>query len=470
LDLKVEGPVGKLLAVGSVVLLVVGRLNGQAAPVAPGAGSSVSVTNAVPVAETPATATPQLSPEAAYDQAVRPLEIVRRSMANWSDSEVGAFAVAMKNAGAACAARAPGQFAGDELIAYAKLCSLGQNWAVMGVAAGLYIDSNDKEKPQLATAYGYKLESKLHAQDVTEILSVERSMLRDVPYEAVADTVTNEALAYLQLAYTNDALTVHAMREPLLVAALKSEKPGLPRHVLYADGLAKAALEQYAKQPEKATATVAELDAALDAGAANGLAADDAIPVEASRRQYGLLGKRLPEIQFELSLKDVREKPHINPDFGAATALLLFPDWCAQCVRMAPELWDAMTRLGDGEIRVYGLVAEAMPDKAKLLVAQMKPMGPVAADAPVRSPSEVLLHTPVLVVPPETLTAFAASDYPFLIVVDHEGVVRFAAPAPESVLQPGDFLDTVVEHVAEQWPRPKAAAVNPKTTAKGSKP
>jgi len=409
----------------------------------------------------PAATVPQLSPEAAYDQAVRPLEIVRRSMANWSDSEVGAFAVAMKNAGAACAARTPGEFVGDDLIAYAKLCSLGQNWAVMGVAAGLYIDSNDKEKPQLATAYGYKLESKLHAQDVTEILSVERSMLRDVPYEAIADTVTNEALAYLQLAYTNDALTVHGMREPLLLAALKSEKPGLPRHVLYADGLAKAALEQYAKKPEKATATVAELDAALDAGAATGvaagLAADDAIPVEASRRQYGLLGKPLPEIQFELSLKDVREKPHINPDFGAATALLLFPDWCAQCVRMAPELWDAMTRLGDGEIRVYGLVAEATPDKAKLLVAQMKPMGPVAADAPARSPSEVLLHTPVLVVPPETLTAFAANDYPFLIVADHAGVVRFAAPAPESVLQPGDFLDTVVEHVAEQWPRPKTA-------------
>ena len=405
----------------------------------------------VPAAE----AAPLLSPDAAYEQALRPFDATRKAMSNWSDTEVTAFAVAIRNASAACMARQPDEFAGDALIAYARLCSLGQKWDVMGAAAGRYIDSDDKAKPQLATAYGYKLESKLHAQDVTEILAVEKSMLQELPYDSVADVVTNEALSFLQLAYTREALTVHTMREPLLLAEMKSGKPALPRHVLYEDGLAMAALEQYAGDPEAAKTTVSELEAA----AGTGLLPDDAIPMAAARARYDLLGKKLPAIQYELSLKDVKEKPHINPDLGAATSLLLFPEWCAMCVRMAPDIWDAVTRLGPQSIRTYALVAEKTPDKAAMLAEQLKPMGTPAA--PVRavevrpkSASELLLHTMTLVVPPETLKTFAAEDFPFLVVVDHSGVVRFAQAAPEDALSPGGFLDRVATHVAERWPAP----------------
>ena len=49
-----------------------------------------------PAATGTAPAPVQLSPEAAYQQALRPFELTRKSMSNWSDSEVGAFAVAMK--------------------------------------------------------------------------------------------------------------------------------------------------------------------------------------------------------------------------------------------------------------------------------------------------------------------------------------------------------------------------------------
>lgn len=404
----------------------------------------------------PQTSLPQLSPEAAYDQAVRPVEIVRRSMANWSDSELGAFTIAMKRAATECSARKPERFSGDDLISLARLCSLGQQWEVMGAAAGLYIDTGSGLKPQLATAYGFRLEAELHKRDVLEMLVVEKAMLAAVPYDAVVDTVTNEVLSYLQLAYTDDALNVHAMRQPLLLAALRTEKPLLAKNILYADGLAEASLEQYAGQTDAALKTATAFDDALGSN----LPADDSIPVSLMRQQYALLGKPLPPIHYELTLEDVRQKPHINPDLGAATALLLYPDWCTQCIRMAPDLWDAMGRLGEETIRVYGLVAEVTPDKAALLIAQMKPQGlppplppgQTAPESKPRTPSELLLHTPTLVVPPETLKTFAAADYPFLIVVDHRGIVRFASPAPESVLQPGDFLDRVAHHVAEQWP------------------
>jgi len=410
----------------------------------------------VPAASAPV----QLSPGAAYDQALRPLEIVRRSMANWSDSEVGAFAVAMKNAQAACVARTPDQFAGDDLIAYAKLCSLGQQWGPMGAAAARYIDSNDEKKPQLNMAYGYKVESELHAKDLDGIVGMEVAMLAGVPYDGIVDSVTNEVVGYLELAYTDEALGLMQNRQWYLLEGLRSEKPLVPKHTLYEDGLAYAALEQYAGGDfanAAALKTVPELDAALGTS----LPPDEAIPVETARRRYALLGKPLPGIDFELSLADVREKPHINPDFGAATALLLFPEWCAQCVRTAPEIWDAMGRLGGKEIRVYGLLAAATPDKATLLKAQMKPMGPAPADAPPKPVAEQLLHNPVLVVPPETLKQFAAEDFPFLVVVDHAGIVRFAAPAPEAVLAEGNMLDQVTLHVAATWPK-KAAGKSPK--------
>ncbi len=399
-----------------------------------------------------ATASPlQLSPVAAYQQALRPFELTRKSIGNWSDSEVGAFAVAMKNGKTECLARKPESFTGEDLISFAKLCSLGQQWGPMGVAAGMYIDAKDLPKPQLSTAYGYKLESAIHARDRVAILNTEKAMLEAVPYNEVLDAVTNEALAFLELPFPQDALEVDGLREPVLLAELKKDNPSLPRHVLYEDGVGMAALQQYVDDSVGAAATVADLDAALGTA----LDPDDAIPVEVARRRYALLGQKLPAIDYRLSLKDVREVPRIDRDLGAATALLLFPDWCAQCVRMAPTIWDARTRLGPSQIHVYGLVAEATPDKAALLVAQMKPMSPPPLDAPPKSPSELLLHNPVLVVPPETLKTFGADDFPFLIVVDHAGIVRFAEAAREPVLDEGGFLDWVAPHVAQTWPPEK---------------
>ena len=43
-----------------------------------------------------------LSPQAALDDASRPLDIVRKSVANWSPSELAALGVSMKKAGDAC--------------------------------------------------------------------------------------------------------------------------------------------------------------------------------------------------------------------------------------------------------------------------------------------------------------------------------------------------------------------------------
>src|ERR1039458_8902584 len=72
--------------------------------------------------QTPQSPTPspapalQLSPQAAYDEAIHPLDIVRSNAQNWSDSELAALAVAQDIAKTSCLARTPDQFTGEDLL------------------------------------------------------------------------------------------------------------------------------------------------------------------------------------------------------------------------------------------------------------------------------------------------------------------------------------------------------------------
>ena len=154
---------------------------------------------------------PQLSPQAAYDDAIRPVEIVHRSVSNWSDAEQDSLAVAVKSATLACASRKASDYSGDQLIALARLCSLGLNWPAMDDAATRYIGSADAAKPQLTLAYGLKLEAALHLHDNPQIVETGRALLHAVPYDATADAAMNEALEYLRLAYPGDALVLYGV-------------------------------------------------------------------------------------------------------------------------------------------------------------------------------------------------------------------------------------------------------------------
>ncbi|HKO19748.1 MAG TPA: hypothetical protein VJU82_12765, partial [Acidobacteriaceae bacterium] len=104
-----------------------------------------------------ASADPQLSPEAAYERAAAPVDITRRDIANWSDIELNALSVAVEQAKTACAEREQAKYEGDHLIGYARLCALGQQWPQVYRAATQYINSGDKERPQLAQAYAFEV-------------------------------------------------------------------------------------------------------------------------------------------------------------------------------------------------------------------------------------------------------------------------------------------------------------------------
>ena len=417
----------------------------------------------------------QVSPQAAYDEALRPVEITHRSIENWSDIETAALAVAIRQAKDACTARAPGSFSGEDLIALARLCALGQQWPSVLESASRYIGQPGTPQPQLAQAYIYQVEAALHMNDADVALACSRAMLERVPYGALTQQATSETARYLQLVRTHDAIALLELRQPLLLARLRNPAAvsgDLSLHALYAEGLALPALQQFANAAASAASAVSSLDAALPA-----LTPDDALPIATARRQYALLGHPLPPIAAAVSLFSPTETPRINTDFGSTTVLILFPDWCAQCVRMGRQFLPTLFRLSEQKVHLYGLLAQATPPpvsaprpeprfhRPQSSIAQAaaaKSSSPALPSSTTeRSPADLLRGTPTLIVSPAVLEQFGATDFPLLAVTDHSGIVRFVGLAPDNAFVAGGLLDQLTARIAEQWPSPEKAVAAP---------
>ncbi len=430
---------------------------------------------------------PKLSPSAAYDAVSQPVVLTRAAVSNWSDTEIAALAVATSEARLECATRSPEMFHGSDLIALGRLCALGQQWSSVANAAGLYINAPSvaasarpgggsaetsattaaaTEKPELATAYALAVDASLQMHDAQTALHLCQAMLKAVPYATTSDAAINEALLYLQLAFLDDALELYAAREPYVLAGLRArpapEGAGsapVGVGVLYADGLRYAALEQLAGLPTGAAATVRDLDAALAESAPT---PDDEVRIAEERRRYAMLGQPLPPIASSLSLYDVSETPRINTEFGASTVLLLFPRWCAQCVRMAEGLREVLLRTSEQNVHVYALLAEPTPAVAAPPTKETRHAGKTrgsqaaAAAAPAdevkKTIEERLRRTPTLVVPEATVDRFFADGFPYLIATDSKGIVRFMQAAPENALVAGGLMDQVTAQITKQWP------------------
>ncbi|WP_158820201.1 hypothetical protein [Granulicella sp. S156] len=424
----------------------------------------------------PAPPPQQLSPKAAYDNAMHPLDVTRHSVANWSDVEIAALKVAMDRAQKDCAARDPKVFTGEALIDLVRLCSLGQMWPSVIQAATLYIAADSPTKPLLAQAYAGQIDADLHLKKEPDALASARTMLTVVPYDTLTAETIGEAISYMQFVNTSDALALATLRQPLLLALLQAtaasaaapaasasaDEPPQSLHELYADGLTLPALQQLAKVPP---ADVAAALIALDAALPTTLTPDEAIPIAASRKRYALLGKPLPKIAGLSYLSMPGKLPQL-PAVNALTALLLFPDWCAQCVQMGSQFPETVFTVADHEAYLYGLLAQTVPPRKPIPPAP----GATAKDAPASTafdPSDaanLLRETPTIVVEPALLDQFAATDVPLLLLTDAQGIVRVVQPVDEDALARGSTIDSAIARVGAQWPSP---LLTPKKPASG---
>ena len=407
-------------------------------------------------AQTPSpTSQPQLSPKAAYADAMQPLESTRAQVANWSDAEIAALKVTVARAAENCKTRQPQDFDGDALIDLAKLCALGQSWPAVVESTTRYINATGTPKPLLTEAYAAQIDANLHLKDQRSALTGARAMLASVPYNALTAQAVDEVLAYTQFAYTRDALALAALRQPLLLASLRAAANAVPAtpassdnarqqsiHEFYDDGLILASLQQLSAKLDEAGETVAALDSALPAASAP----DDAIPIASSRRRYALLGKPLPELKPTMYLRHPDPLPQI-PATNAITALLLFPDWCAQCVHMGRAFPPTVFTVAGHEAYLYGLLAETVTPHKTLSSDGFNP-----ADS-----SLFLDQTATLVIPGSDFDRFAVNGVPFLVLTDPHGIVRVAQPIDPTAIQPGDTVDTAIACVGSHWPLPRSS-------------
>jgi hypothetical protein len=441
---------------------------------------------------------PQLSPQAAYAAASRPLDIVRKPVANWSEVEQAALDVAMRRARVACAERSPHQYAGEDLLDYARLCAFAQSWRQVQQAATGYLIAQSAatpaEKlagfPNLSMAFDYEVQASLHLKDSTNAFGTAQTMLRTVAYDDLASDAINSVVRYVQLIQTDQALALLEQRQPQLLAMLKargaptapvaatpqavvwiaSSRPALSIHELYSDAMGLPTMQQFAKKPEESAASFAAVEAVLPAK----LSPDDAILTASARRQYKLLGAPLPAIAASASLLNLAfsKAPDLNRKNASAGALLLFPDWCAQCVAMYPLFKEVNNSLKSEGVHFYALLAQANPQPpARKHTAKSPAKGAsrssrlatgAGANAEVdhiaiqvgqsMTAADQLVGTPTLIVPAETVDAFSATDFPLIIVTDGCGIVRYVGLAPENALVEGGVIFQVAERVLQQWP------------------
>jgi thiol-disulfide isomerase/thioredoxin len=160
------------------------------------------------------------------------------------------------------------------------------------------------------------------------------------------------------------------------------------------------------------------------------LTPEDRQEIDNTDLQYRLLGTELGPVPVIRSYKSATAKAQIERNFGAATVLVIFPDWCTQCRKMMPAMTRFRAANAETPIHAYGLIfkqpgEETTPDTQK-----------------------DLLGMDAMQVSAETAQRFGASDSPLGIVVDHAGMIRFIGVLPGDAFNGGGYIVNVISRVA----------------------
>ena len=395
-------------------------------------------------------------PGEVYRQAMKPLDLVRSSLDNWSDAELGALAAGMRMARLTCDAvdidktgpdkagpdkAGPAGKAADggalsiatdeDLYDLIRLCALGQDWNQSLKAAKKYLAGG--AAPHRTQAYALSVNAMVRLNDLDGAVGVAREMLQDVPYDAEVAYAMQFLKTYLTQAVDPKALPFATEEHGALVEALKTGSTLKSLHseavmgigTLFESGMQLAFLERYAGDERGAEKTCAELDAAV----AKPVSAPDGQLMDAVRRQYGLLGHSLPEIEGQSILAATAAAKRFHSDAGFVTIVEIFPDYCPQCMKTVVDLTEFAAEHVKAKVHAYGLAVRE--DMEAVLPESWK----------------TLKGTSTLAVKPAAVQVFGAVDYPFLVVADEHGVVYFAGTIPGNAFVPNGYMEQVIGRI-----------------------
>lgn len=428
-------------------------LHGQT-PATPAGGEAPAQgvsTGQAPAAPAATATSPGEPPGAIYKEAMHPLDVVRSSMDNWSDAELGALAAGIHKAREACGQIKPKDVAGDDLYDLARLCSFGQDWNDANTAALAYIASG--AETHKAEAYALSVYALVHLNAVDLGVQTAEEMLRKLPYDAEVAYSLRDLKIYLEQAGNAAALTLAREEHPAMVQAIRAGGPLKAAHgegafsvgSLFESGMELAFFEQYAGNESAAAAAQSELERALPLVTA--LPAEDRRRIDAVNTQFGLLGKAIPAFEARRAYQSRTAKAQISRNFGAATVFVVFPDWCAQCRKMMTTMTQFAVVNGTTPIHAYGLM---FPKDAASF-------GQASGQAHTDDFKE-LQGTATLLVSPGTPITVGATDFPMGIVVDSAGIVRFVGLLPQDAFSGDGYVEKVILRMVATETAKKAAA------------
>ena len=431
----------RILLAGALVASVITPLPlpGQTTPPPPPPPTDQTPASAPATAQTAAPA--REAPGAIYQDAMQPLEVVRASLDNWSEAELAALAAGMQKARVACDAAKPDDYQGEDLYDLAHLCAFGQDWSPANEAAQKYMAGRAQAHETQAMAISVSALAHIGAIDLA--LATTFGLLQ-FPYDAdVAYTVRymKDTLEHagkpeaLVLAREEHAAIVRALSQPGPLKAAGSDA-AISTGVLYASAMDLAFFNRYAGNSDAAAAAVADADASLQKLPA--ISAEDQQEIDQVRTQYRLLGSHLPNVHPTRTLQSASAKPRIDPNFGAATVLVLFSDWCTECRALVKTMTKFAAANSKAPIHVYGL-----------LYSGDSLAGAQSAGKVLHAENEKqLAGTPTLEVPAQIAQTFGVVDYPLGVVLDRSGTIRFIGVLPRDAFEKNGYIEKVLERMS----------------------
>lgn len=389
---------------------------------------------------TDSSAAPVARPGEICQQALKPLDLVRSSLDNWSDAELGALASGIRMAREACGEISI-QMAGEQdLYDLIRLCALGQDWTKSNTAAVTYIASGaDSHRAQ---AYAMSLNALTHMNDTEDAVKTAQEMLRTLPYDAEVAYALRYFETYLTYSSDPAALVLETQEHAAIAQALESGSPFKAVHgdaamsvgELFDSGLRLAFLQRYSGDERGAERTYADLDRALKKAGAIG--ATDYQLISAAETQYKLLGVRLPEIDAQRVLTAPMTKTKAGFDLGHVTVFAIFPDWCPQCAKAMQGLSEFAAEHVAAKVHAVGL-----------MVQDSKPETAAKPEAGPLPDYKALKGTETVAVTKQAVSAFSPVEYPLIVVTDPEGIVYFVGLIPDNAFVPNGYMEQVIGRI-----------------------
>jgi hypothetical protein len=210
--------------------------------------------------------------------------------------------------------------------------------------------------------------------------------------------------------------------------------------ILYASAMDLAFFNRFAGKSDAAATAAADADAALQKLTA--ISAEDQQEIAQVRTRYHLLGTHLPNVHPTRTLQSASAKPRIDPNFGAATVLVLFSDWCIKCRELVKTMTKFAAANSNAPIHVYGL-----------LYSEDSPTGPQHAGKVLHAENEKrLAGTPTLEVPAQIAQTFGVVDLPLGVVLDRSGTIRFIGVLPNDAFEEKGYISKVLERMSPRSP------------------